>query len=123
MSMAGLSCSFALNGILWRRFNTSAISASAHSRLNPYKALLCGVLRPASNYHSNKKCRWRDLNPQGLLHTPLKRARIPIPPHRHIRLILFLYNVQSKSINNYKLNSLFLYYDVLLFFSISNKIK
>ena len=25
------------------------------------------------------------MNPQGFLHTPLKRARIPIPPHRHKR--------------------------------------
>ena len=33
--------------------------------------------------YSLKWCRWRDLNPQGFLHTPLKRARIPIPPHRH----------------------------------------
>ena len=38
------------------------------------------------------KCRWGDLNPQGFLHTPLKRARIPIPPHRPI---LFLFNCQN----------------------------
>ena len=36
-------------------------------------------------------CRRRDLNPHGFLHTPLKRARIPIPPLRHI----FLFNFQS----------------------------
>src|SRR3989344_8654176 len=24
---------------------------------------------------------WRDLNPQGLLHTLLKRTRMPVPPH------------------------------------------
>ena len=29
-------------------------------------------------------CRRRDLNPHGFPHTPLKRARIPIPPRRHI---------------------------------------
>ena len=48
--------------------------------------LRLGVLRPLI---PNKKepqrtlfyCRWRDLNPQGLLHTPLKRARLPF---RHI---------------------------------------
>ena len=28
-------------------------------------------------------CRRRDLNPHGFPHTPLKRARIPIPPRRH----------------------------------------
>ena len=68
--------------------------ASARSRLNLYKASPCGVLRPLI---TNKKepqrtlfyCRWRDLNPQGFLHTPLKRARIPIPPHRHISIIQF----------------------------------
>ena len=27
------------------------------------------------------------MNPQGFLHTPLKRARIPIPPLRHIKII------------------------------------
>lgn len=36
------------------------------------------------------KCRRRDLNPQGLLHTPLKRARIPIPPLRHVLLYLIV---------------------------------
>ena len=57
------------------------------SRL-PREMLRIGVLHPLI---TNKKepqwtlfyCRWRDLNPQGSLNTPLKRARIPIPPHRH----------------------------------------
>lgn len=29
-------------------------------------------------------CGWRDSNSQGVSHTPLKRARIPIPPHPHL---------------------------------------
>ena len=31
-----------------------------------------------------KKCGRRDLNPYGVLHTPLKRARLPVPPLPHI---------------------------------------
>ena len=34
-------------------------------------------------------CRRRDLNPHGFPHTPLKRARIPIPSRRHISIIVF----------------------------------
>ena len=30
-------------------------------------------------------CRGRDSNPHGLLHTPLKRARLPITPPRQVR--------------------------------------
>ena len=41
-------------------------------------------------------CRRRDLNPHGFPHTPLKRARIPIPPRRHIYLI-FNYRVYLPS--------------------------
>lgn len=40
-------------------------------------------------------CRWGDLNPQGFLHTPLKRARIPIPPHRLIQISLRLHLAES----------------------------
>ena len=36
-----------------------------------------------------KWCRRRDLNPHGFPHTPLKRARIPIPSRRHISIIVF----------------------------------
>ena len=65
--------------------------------------LRIGVLHPLI---TNKKepqwtlfyCRWRDLNPQGSLHTPLKRARIPIPPHRH------KYYIQFSTINFYILS-------------------
>ena len=32
-------------------------------------------------------CERRDLNPYELPHTPLKRARLPIPPLSHIRLL------------------------------------
>jgi hypothetical protein len=29
-------------------------------------------------------CRGRDLNPHGVIHTALNRARLPVPPTRHI---------------------------------------
>ena len=33
------------------------------------------------NYNTQKKwCPGRDLNPHGLLHTPLKRTCLPVPP-------------------------------------------
>ena len=64
---------------------------TSQNPLNPF-VLRTGKLKPSpfqykkdSNLcHCPFYCRWRDLNPQGSLHTPLKRARIPIPPHRHI---------------------------------------
>jgi hypothetical protein len=45
-----------------------------------------------NNWNGNKavkqsdelNCREWDLNPQGINHTPLKRARMPIPPSRRI---------------------------------------
>lgn len=40
----------------------------------------CGY-EVASSFGPFKLCGWRDSNSQGLRHTPLKRARIPIPPH------------------------------------------
>ena len=35
-------------------------------------------------------CRRRDSNPHGLLHTPLKRACLPVPPLRHSKNITIL---------------------------------
>ena len=58
---------------------------------NPLNPLFC-VSR--QYHHTIKKaitkviaffiCRRRDLNPHGFPHTPLKRARIPIPSRRHL---------------------------------------
>ncbi len=42
-------------------------------------------------------CERRDLNPYELPHTPLKRARLPIPPLSHINLSRkCLYNITPK---------------------------
>ena len=38
-------------------------------------------------------CQWceeGDLNPYGKYHTPLKRARLPVPPPSHVQLSQFL---------------------------------
>ena len=32
-------------------------------------------------------CEEGDLNPYGIYHTPLKRARLPVPPPSHSRLV------------------------------------
>ena len=37
-------------------------------------------------------CEKRDLNPYGVNHTPLKRARLPVPPLSHIKTPLFCYS-------------------------------
>ena len=51
----------------------------------------CGGSSPlVQNLFKNKNCRQGDLNPHGLLHTPLKRARIPIPPCLQILLIYLI---------------------------------
>ena len=70
--------------------------------------------RVASSTYSNKKkekvslgdtfsfwCGKRDLNPYGVNHTPLKRARLPVPPLPHVRFVrnilyytLFFQNVK-----------------------------
>lgn len=39
----------------------------------------------------NKKCRRRDSNPQGVNHTNLNRARLPIPPLRHQFSVQFVF--------------------------------
>lgn len=39
----------------------------------------------------NKKCRRRDSNPQGVNHTNLNRARLPIPPLRHQLFVQFVF--------------------------------
>ena len=36
-------------------------------------------------------CGWRDSNSQGQGHTPLKRARIPIPPHPRAHWIIITF--------------------------------
>ena len=52
-----------------------------------------GVLRPKSvHWANNKKCRRWDLNPQGVSHTNLNRARLPISPLRHN------YNIQFSTL-------------------------
>ncbi len=38
-------------------------------------------------------CGKRDLNPYGVNHTPLKRARLPVPPLPHICLLPYRLNV------------------------------
>ena len=45
----------------------------------------CKMLKRVQHDGFVFNCRRGDLNPQGFLHTPLKRARIPIPPLRQIR--------------------------------------
>jgi hypothetical protein len=49
----------------------------------------------------NKKwCRRRDSNPHGFLHTPLKRACLPVPPLRHrlnTTIILSLFSSRRNS--------------------------
>ncbi len=43
-----------------------------------------------SKYYANL-CRGGESNPHGLLHTILSRARLPVPPPRHVQL----YKVQK----------------------------
>ena len=45
-------------------------------------------------------CRRRDLNPHGFPHTPLKRARIPIPPRRHQYSLVKCLRIPSLSKND-----------------------
>ena len=40
-------------------------------------------------------CEKRDLNPYGVNHTPLKRARLPVPPLSHIKHLYFLTRSRS----------------------------
>ena len=55
--------------------------------LNPHKAFKVFTIRLLKTIEPQGlivfNCRRRDLNPHRLPHTPLKRARIPIPPLRH----------------------------------------
>ena len=84
MPKAGLSWSLALNVSLVFASNhfcdfRKTPPHSAHSRLNPNRTPFGGVLRPLHNTFIilHKKCRRRDLNPHGLLHTHLKRTCLP----------------------------------------------
>ena len=60
--------------------------------LNPHKAFKVFTIRLLKTIEPQGlivfNCRRRDLNPHGFPHTPLKRARIPIPPLRLIRFII-----------------------------------
>ena len=61
----------------------AAVAAQAASR--PVSCFAQAASRPRVS--GRGWCPGRDLNPDGLLHTPLKRTRIPIPPpgHEHCR--------------------------------------
>ena len=41
-------------------------------------------------------CEKRDLNPYGVNHTPLKRARLPVPPLSHATALTATYNIILK---------------------------
>ena len=70
-------------------------------------------------------CEKRDLNPYGVNHTPLKRARLPVPPLSHIYAVVFAttYNIileiSKMSIPFLKFLKYFLSFFVFLFFSYS----
>ena len=93
MSKMGLSCSLALNGVT---LSACAKSSSLCSlTLEPDQAPLGGSRPNRTIYLSlNKKCRRWDSNPQGVNHTNLNRARLPIPPLRH-KSKLFSYQYYS----------------------------
>lgn len=57
-------------------------------------------------------CRRWDSNPQGVNHTNLNRARLPIPPLRH----LHIYNIERKvKIKSKYIYSLFtIYYSLII---------
>ena len=59
------------------------------------ESVIVGYILPCSNKKSDKSklvgfwCERRDLNPYESPHTPLKRARLPIPPLSHIQVFNF----------------------------------
>ena len=53
------------------------------AELTARNAAKVAIRRAAASYRERGWCPGRDLNPDGLLHTPLKRTRIPIPPPGH----------------------------------------
>ena len=55
------------------------------SALLGFKSLPFSRTKKADSFES-AWCEKRDLNPYGVNHTPLKRARLPVPPLSHIRL-------------------------------------
>ena len=93
MSKMGLSCSLALNGVTLSAYAKSSSLCSL--TLEPDQAPLGGSRPNRTIYWSlNKKCRIWDSNPQGVNHTNLNRARLPIPPLRHIgHLFLVRYSI------------------------------
>gem|GEM_PF-6081400 len=56
---------------------------SAHSRTSDYPPLVITTNKAPLFMGLRHWCGRRDLNPYGSPHTPLKRARMPIPPRPH----------------------------------------
>ncbi len=62
-----------------------------HSLPLPFKFLLYPHKQKGDTHKVYRLFRWcgrRDLNPYGVNHTPLKRARLPVPPLPHIMCAL-----------------------------------
>ena len=79
------------------KLNSEALSVLY---LQPNEPKFLNIFIQAPNITFKIKCRRRDLNPHGLLHTPLKRARIPIPPLRHK---LFTFQIFGSGVGGMKL--------------------